>query len=123
MNIIKSIQEIFHSKSFTKAALQLTSLIEVAKRNENNSAYIIELNQSNITANFTIPNDVFEIYIELKIDNTIITRWDDFYGNSKESDYIKKLSQIKDLIDNKTKISIRNNEVYLHNNTIEELWF
>jgi len=123
MNLKNTIKKLFQSEPFTIAALESIGLIEELVRNENGSAFIIEIKQSNLVAKITIPIDVYEIFIDLEFDDDKITGWDEFYGETKVDDYKQKLSEIKELRDEKAQINIQNNTIYLCRNGGEEQWF
>jgi hypothetical protein len=120
----KSIKNIFHSEPFTKKALNSSDLMDDCKINKNKSAFIIELNQSNILITITIPIDVYEIYCDIELENKKISGWDEFYGNTKSKDYNQKLNEINELINNdKTEILIKNETIFLNKNGKIEQWF
>ncbi len=123
MSLKKSIKKIFQSEPFTLAALESAGLINGLTKNENDSAFIIELEQSNLVAKITIPVDVYEIFIDLEFDENKLSEWDEFYGKTKEDDYKQKISEIKDLRDGKSQIIIQNNTIYLRRNDKDKRWF
>jgi hypothetical protein len=123
MNLKKSIKKLFQSEPFTIAALESVGLINELVKNENGSAFIIEMEQSNLVAKITIPIDVYEIFIDIEFEDRKIKGWDDFYGETKEEDYKQKLSEIKEVRDGGFQISIENNTIYLRRNEEEEQWF
>ncbi|GAA4280657.1 hypothetical protein [Gaetbulibacter aestuarii] len=105
------------------STLESIGLLNKVVKNENSSAFLLEMKQPDLSAKITIPIDVYEIFIDIKFEGNILTGWDDFYGKSKKEDYLEKLSEIKEILEGKAEIIIENNMIYFSRDTEYKRWF